>query len=131
MYFMTGIFIAIGGVVLFSDITIFVSPKLDPLQYFLTAGQSFWQVQLIILVPVLYVLYCVQYGMLRVRLNRYGFYDQHCTDGQSLMFVATFVSRIAFPMAFNFFWMFGMSPSDVANVVGNFNFDQYLSMGFA
>lgn len=61
-----------------------------------------------------------------VRLNRYGFYDYGYTDAPSLMFSATFVSRVAFPLSFNFFWLFGMSPTDVANVVGTFNFDEYL-----
>lgn len=66
--------------------------------------------------------------MFSIRLNRYGFYDYGYTDGPSLIFAATFISRIAFPMAFNFFWIFAMNPSDVASVVGDFSFDEYLSI---
>ena len=77
------------------------------------------------LIPILYVFYCIQYSLLSIRLYRYGFYKDH-TDAPSLMFSSTFISRIAFPLAFNFMWMFNFTDSDVTSVIGDFSFDDYL-----
>ncbi|CAD8159086.1 unnamed protein product [Paramecium octaurelia] len=127
MYSAAIIFICLGALITLSEIAIFGNLKFNVFIYFINDEEEFFAVQILVLIPLLYVLYCVQYGLLSIRLNRYGFYDYGFTDGPSLIFSATFISRIAFPLAFNFFWMFNESDADIANVVGNFNFDQYLT----
>ena len=121
------VFIALGTILTLSEVAIFGNYPFNVFKYFITPEESFIEAQILILIPLIYVLYCIQYGLFSIRLNRYGFYNYGFTDGPSLIFSATFVSRIAFPLAFNFFWMFNETDADVANVVGDFSFDQYLS----
>ncbi|CAD8049962.1 unnamed protein product [Paramecium sonneborni] len=127
MYSTAIVFIILGSLITLSEIAIFGNLKFNVFIYFINDNEEFFAVQILVLIPLLYVLYCIQYGLLNIRFNRFGFYDYGYTDAPSLLFSATFVSRIAFPLAFNFFWMFNESDADIANVVGNFNFDQYLT----
>lgn len=107
MYTSAGIFISLAVLVTLSEVGIYGSlEKINIFKYFITEDENFFEVQILVLIPLLYVLYCIQYGLLSIRLNRYGFYNYGYTDAPSLMFSATFISRIAFPLAFNFFWMF-------------------------
>ncbi|KAM3133935.1 hypothetical protein pb186bvf_013901 [Paramecium bursaria] len=126
MYFLCGLFTSLAVILVLAQFSIFLQFDMNLFWHVVKKDEQFFPIQITMFIPIIYVFYCIQYSLLSIRLYRYGFYQNH-TDGPSLIFSATFISRIAFPLAFNFMWMFNFTDSDVTSVIGDFSFNDYLS----
>lgn len=60
MYTSASIFITLATLVTLSEIAVFGTfEKINVFKYFITEDENFFEVQILVLIPLLYILYCV------------------------------------------------------------------------
>ncbi len=76
------------------------------LNWLLSFDLTYSGIQMVTLIPLMYMSYNVFYGLFRLKISGfYGLYPKNHTDSPSLLFATVNFSRVTAPLCFNFFNM--------------------------
>lgn len=120
--FLCALFAAFSCVIIWSEVTLFVTdssskPKLSIFALILDGRKSlsYQAIQFISVCSIAYMIICIYVSLMQMSIfsSRYALLTDHHTDPPSLMFFAAFMSRIAYPLCYNFLTLSGNSNSSV------------------
>ncbi|CAD8176346.1 unnamed protein product [Paramecium pentaurelia] len=92
--------------ILFCELITFVAKtnkELNPYYLLLSSINRYYLTELILLLPLLYMMFCTYYGLFAMKISGLiSFNKHHHTDAPSLMFGSINFARVSFPLCFNF-----------------------------
>mmetsp|Transcript_6795 Transcript_6795/g.10613 ORF Transcript_6795/g.10613 Transcript_6795/m.10613 type:complete len:639 (+) Transcript_6795:108-2024(+) len=98
-------------IVVWSEVTIFSDKSLSPLSHILFPSMSYFGLQILVFMPLAYMVTCGFYTLFHLRLLSFvQIYFGNHTDGYSLVFNAGWCARLAAPLCFNFVNMLNIPP---------------------
>jgi len=92
-----------SGLVVLGEATLFLDKPIGlvPLLFRFDLGN--FQTQLLCAIPLLYILFCADYALFKLKLaGFYGLYGHNQTDPSNLAWNAYFLARISAPLCYNF-----------------------------
>ncbi|KAL4493159.1 hypothetical protein ABPG72_003244 [Tetrahymena utriculariae] len=126
---------AMSIIVLLSEISLFWDKDLSILGWFVQALLSFelsvFWVQIVTLIPLLFMIFNVYYGLFRLKISGFfGLYPNGHTDAASLLFASVNFSRVAAPLCYNYLEMINITDTAFNKVLGNINIVPVLGSDF-
>lgn len=111
-------------IILLSETTMYFNSQFsvigNTIRWLLKKNLSPVQIQIVCLVPLIYMAFGVFYGMFKVKIwTIYGIYPNKSTDSSSLLWSAINFSRVSAPLCCNFLSMVGTKQSAFQSVIGN------------
>lgn len=96
-------FIMLSLATILSEVTLFTNLPLSIFGLLIEQTENILLLNLLCLIPLLYLLYTSLYGLFKLKLaGFYSMHDNQHTDSISLLFLTGFMCRIGFPLCLNF-----------------------------
>ncbi|KAM3130152.1 hypothetical protein pb186bvf_017755 [Paramecium bursaria] len=129
---MSIIFFTFSLIIILGEISIFTKYDWNLIAHIMSKEYSFWTIQILTLIPLMYMSFCTFYGLFRINFaGMYGFYKHQQTDAPSLMFGSMNLSRVSFPLAFNFLQLAQVTKTPFTQVLGDMDVVPVLGMSFS
>ena len=112
-------FLVISLLVVLGEATLFIDKPISliPLMFRFDVGN--FQTQLLCAIPLLYILFCADYALFKLKLaGFYGLYGHNQTDPSNLAWNAYFLARISAPLCYNFLLFIKVKGTMFCTVMG-------------
>lgn len=134
IYRVSAVFAAILSILLlWMEMTLPFHANLSPLGAIIRSNairESPIALQLFSVVPITYLSACAYFPLFRLRLSKLYYIGPRRTDENTLLFNATFMLRVATPLAYNFVLLLKMDATALINFIGQIDVIPFFGSSF-